>query len=192
MANPETITSASAFTRRTLLVASVGAVAPPPFKGNTSVDSSRTMVIDPATSLWIQWKTAQDITDVLCQRQQSLETQLLQLIRLSDAINDAEGAEAGCATEEESYRARWAAADLAVGYSEAKIEEERAADIAKDLGDALAATPASSVEGVAAKLHAVLREGEWCENCPEFPWPQVRSALSDLIRIGRLASFPKF
>jgi hypothetical protein len=56
----------------------------------------------------------------------------------------------------------------------------------------LAATPASSVEGVAAKLHAVLREGEWCENCPEFPWPQVRSALSDLIRIGRLDSFPEF
>ncbi|MBG0810434.1 hypothetical protein IY145_13750 [Methylosinus sp. H3A] len=65
-------------------------------------------------------------------------------------------------------------------------------DIAKELADALAATPASSVEGVAAKLHAVLREGEWCENCPEFPWPQVRSALIDLIRIGRLDSFPEF
>lgn len=192
MAVPETITSASAFTRRTLLVASVGAVTPAPFKGIASVDSSHTMVVDPATSLWTQWKTAQDLTDVLCQKQQSLETRLMQMIRASDGVDDDEGAEAGCAIEEEIYRTRWAAADLAVGYSEAKKDEERAADIARDLADALAATPASTVEGVVAKLHAVLREGEWCENCPEFPWPQVRSALTDLVRIGRLDSFPKF
>jgi hypothetical protein len=38
----------------------------------------------------------------------------------------------------------------------------------------------------AAKLDAVLVEGEWCEDCPEFPWPQIRGALADLIRIGRL------
>ena len=137
MAEPEITTSVSSLTRRTLLVASVGAVAPAPFKGIASVDSSHTMVVDPATSLWTQWKAAQDVTDALCQKQQSLETRLMQLIRASDGVDDTEGAEAGCATEEENHRARWAAADLAVGYSEAKKEEERAADIAKELADAL-------------------------------------------------------
>jgi hypothetical protein len=192
MAVPETITSASAFTRRTLLVASVGAAAPVPFTGIAPVDTALAEASDPAPFLWTQWKTAQDIADALCQKQQSLETRLMQLIGASRAIGDAEGTEVDCAAQEENYRARWAAADFAVGYSEAKKEEVRAADIAKELADALAATPACSVEGVAAKLHAVLREGEWCENCPEFPWPQVRSALTDLIRIGRLDSFPEF
>jgi len=32
----------------------------------------------------------------------------------------------------------------------------------------------------------VLRQSEWCEDCPEFPWPQIRSALADLVRIGDL------
>ncbi|PWB84371.1 MAG: hypothetical protein C3F11_01680 [Methylocystaceae bacterium] len=188
MAEPE----ATSFTRRTLLVASVGAAAPAPFRGVAPVvDTSRTEVADPATSVWTQWRTARDFADALCRKQQSLETRLMQLIRASRTIGEAADAETDQAGCEEDHRVRWAAADLAIGYSEAKKEEEQAADTAKELADALAATPALSIAGVAAKLHAILREGEWCENCPEFPWPQVRSALTDLIRIGRLDSFPE-
>lgn len=192
MAEPEITTRAPSFTRRTLMVASVGAAAPASFGEIAALDTSRIEAADAAMSMWTQWRAAQDAADVLCQKQQSLETQLMRLIRESCSIDNTDCAEADRAAQEEDERARWVAADSAVGYSEAKKEEERAADIAKDLADALAATPASSVAGVAAKLHAVLREGEWCENCPEFPWPQVRSALTDLIRIGRLDSFPEF
>lgn len=42
-----------------------------------------------------------------------------------------------------------------------------------------------SSAGVAAKLDAVLREGNIWEDGSEFPWPQIRSALDDLARIGR-------
>jgi len=48
------------------------------------------------------------------------------------------------------------------------------------------ATPAQSLARVAGKLDALLREGEWCEACPEFPWPQIHSALTDPSRIARL------
>ncbi len=191
MAESEITMIAPSFTRRTLLVASVSAAAPASFRGVAPLDTSHIEVADGAMSLWTHWRAAQDAADVLCQKQQSLETQLMQLIRGSHSIDSIDCAKADRAAQEEDDCA-WAAADLAIGYSEAKKEEERAADIAKGLADALAATPASSVAGVAAKLHAVLREGEWCENCPEFPWPQVRSALIDLIRIGRLDSFPEF
>ncbi|MER9614281.1 hypothetical protein [Mesorhizobium sp. M0207] len=39
---------------------------------------------------------------------------------------------------------------------------------------------------MADKLDAVLREGEAWEECSEFPWPQIRSALNDLVRFGKL------
>lgn len=42
---------------------------------------------------------------------------------------------------------------------------------------------------MAAKLDALLRQGEWCEDCPEFPWPQLRSAFEDLLRLGDLGAY---
>lgn len=54
------------------------------------------------------------------------------------------------------------------------------------MAEALSATPVSLIARVAAKLDAVLRQGEWCEDCPDIAWPQIRSALADLVRIGEL------
>ncbi|WP_420963949.1 hypothetical protein [Brucella sp. IR073] len=39
--------------------------------------------------------------------------------------------------------------------------------------------------GVAGKLDAALREGEYFEDCTDFPWPLIRSALGDILRIVR-------
>jgi len=61
----------------------------------------------------------------------------------------------------------------------------------EDLLEALATTPATSLAGVAGKLDAV-REGETCEECGEFPWPQIRSAFGDLMRIGRQMTPERF
>ncbi len=88
-----------------------------------------------------------------------------------------------------AFQTRWNATDAEIGYSVAKEAEERAGEHEQELAEALWVTPARSLAGIACKLDALLREGEWCETCPEFPWPQIRSALTDLMRLARLENF---
>ena len=63
--------------------------------------------------------------------------------------------------------------------------ERKAADRAEDLLELLSETPAVSLAGVMAKLDAVPREGQASKDDAEFPWPQIRSALEAIGRIGR-------
>jgi len=51
--------------------------------------------------------------------------------------------------------------------------------------EALMVTPATTLAGIAGKLDAVLCEGESSEECTEFPWPELRAMLTDLVRIGQ-------
>lgn len=93
-----------------------------------------------------------------------------------------------CAVAEakfEAHKLRWDMADRDIGYSVTVHAEREAADRASDLLDAIAAMPATSLAGVAAKLDAVLREGNIWEDGSEFPWPHIRSALDDLAHIAR-------
>ncbi|KUM23644.1 hypothetical protein AU467_33010 [Mesorhizobium loti] len=62
------------------------------------------------------------------------------------------------------HQARWDAADKDIGYSAALRAEREVADRAEDLLEALFKTPATSLACVAAKLDAVLREGEVSED----------------------------
>lgn len=164
---------------------------------------------DPVLTLWRQWQDAHRLTDRLCRRQQGLERQLIRtigfpfsVIRLSDgepvaaysreAIRDvlrlAPKEAAACAEAEakfEAHKLRWDRADRDIGYSATVQAERDSADRASDLLDAMAAMPATSLAGVAAKLEAVLREGNIWEDGSEFPWPHIRSALDDLTRIAR-------
>ncbi|WP_352842599.1 hypothetical protein [Mesorhizobium sp. M0933] len=43
----------------------------------------------------------------------------------------------------------------------------------------------AALRSVAAKLDAVLKEGQLSEDDVEFPWPQIRSAFEDIAEIGR-------
>ncbi|KXF77176.1 hypothetical protein ATN84_07075 [Paramesorhizobium deserti] len=79
----------------------------------------------------------------------------------------------------------WDRLDDALGYSRAEKAEIRADRTEMKLADALMATPATTLAGVAGKLDAVLRRGEYFEAGPDFPWPQLRAALADLVRIGQ-------
>lgn len=133
---------------------------------------------DEALSLWRDWRAAHRATLLLCRAQQRLETRLAETVGFPPDADD--GA---------SQRAHWEAADALLGYSAAKREEERAAAQEQARAEALWATPATSLAGVAAKLDALLRQGEWCEDCPEFPWPQLRSAFEDMVRLGDLGAF---
>lgn len=164
---------------------------------------------DPVLTLWRQWQDAHRLTERLCRRQQGLERQLIQtvgfpfsVIRLTDgapvaaysreAIRDvlrlAPDEAAACADAEaefEAHELRWDRADRDIGYSATVQAERGSADRASDLLDTMTAMPATSLAGVAAKLEAVLREGNIWEDGSEFPWPQIRSALDDLSRIAR-------
>jgi hypothetical protein len=62
-------------------------------------------------------------------------------------------------------------------------------DMGSRMGSSLAASNRRRISNQrrdAGKLDALRREGEWRETCPEFPGPQVRSALIDLMILPRL------
>jgi hypothetical protein len=160
-----------------------------------------------ALSLWREWQAAHAGAIMLCREQQRLETQLADTIGFPCAVAEIPDAKAptmvfslaelddlfgavprGSKAEAEllDHQARWDEADHLVGYTAAKRAEEQAEEQAQMLAEALWAAPASSLAGVAAKLDAVLAMGEWSQDCQEFPWPQVRSALADLVRLGHL------
>jgi hypothetical protein len=164
---------------------------------------------DPAVAIWRQWQDAHNLTERLCRQQQRLERTLLETvgfpcatIRLRDgesvtlhslaAIHevldlgpDDVAKRAKADADFAVHQARWDAADKDIGYSAALRAEREAADRAEDLLEALSKTPAASLAGVAAKLEAVLREGEISEGSCEFPWPQIRSAFEDIRDLRR-------
>jgi hypothetical protein len=165
---------------------------------------------DPALPLWRKWKVAYLNTAALCQEQQRLESRLAKTVGFPSAevylpdedttirvswhgdIEELFGdhpeladlrakAEADLA----AHQARWDDADCRIGYSAAIRLERAAADHEQELVEALMETPATTLAGVAGKLDAVLHEGESSEQCMEFPWPQLRAAFIDLVRIGQ-------
>ncbi|RCW23321.1 hypothetical protein DFR48_107193 [Ciceribacter lividus] len=209
MADSDNSTTLPFVTRRKVLAGTsiaIGAWGSGAFAGDKVTGEASP---DPVLTVWRQWQDAHRLTERLCREQQRLERQLVEtvgfpfaVIRLSDgepvaaysreAIREvlrlAPEEAAACANAEAEFAAResqWDRADRDIGYSATVRAEREAADRASDLLDAMAATPATSVAGIAAKLDAVLREGKVLEDGSEFPWPQVRSALDDLARIGR-------
>ncbi|GLS35700.1 hypothetical protein GCM10010869_12890 [Mesorhizobium tianshanense] len=172
-------------------------------------EAAASMPPDPALVLWREWQNAHRLTERLCRRQQRLETRLVESVgfpcvtlRLPEgedvtvhsieALNEVLGKEPDRAalrgTAEADFavhQARWDAVAEETGYTAALRAEREAGERAQDLLEAFSTTPATSLAGVAGKLDAVLREGEAWEGCSEFPWPQIRSALNDLVRIAQ-------
>lgn len=209
MADSDDTTTLSLVTRRKMLASTavaLGAWGSNAFAGNKIAGETSS---DPVLTLWHQWQDAHRLTESLCRQQQGLERQLAEtvgfpfaIIQLSDgervaaysleAIHDVlhlapEETEACAKAEAEfaAHKLQWDRADQEIGYSATVQAEREAGDRAEDLLDAMAATSATCLVGVAAKLDAVLREGNIWEDGSEFPWPQIRSALDDLARIGR-------
>ncbi|MER9282120.1 hypothetical protein NKI58_33965 [Mesorhizobium sp. M0522] len=166
-------------------------------------------LFDPALALWREWQTAHRLSERLCREQQRLETRLVEsvgfpraTVRLPEGedvtvhsiemLNEVLGkgpdmvalrkkAEADFA----AHQVRWDAAAEETGYTAALRAEREAGDRAEELVQAFSAVPDATLAGVAGKLDAVLREGEAWEECSEFPRPQIRSALNDLVRIAQ-------
>nr|WP_284452435.1 hypothetical protein [Mesorhizobium sp. WSM4875] len=165
---------------------------------------------DPALALWREWQSAYAHTVELCRKQQYLERRLVEAIGFPKAevelpdenvtvtvswpgdIEDLFGdnpdvvdQRARAEKDLAAHQARWDAEDRRIGYSAAKREELAAGFREQELLEALMTAPAATPAGVAAKLDAILREGESAEDCTEFPWPELRAALGDLARIGQ-------
>lgn len=211
MADSDNSTTLPHVTRRKLLTGSaiaVGAWNSGAFAGN---EIAGTASSDPVLTLWHQWQDAHGLTERLRCQQQGLERQLaetvgfpLAMIELPDgepvaaysreAIHDvfrlAPEQTAACAKAEAEFAAhklRWDRVDRGIGYSATVQAEREAGYRAEELLDAMVVISATTLAGVAAKLDAILREGNIFEDGSEFPWPHIRSALNDIRRLERYA-----
>lgn len=206
MADSDHSTTLPSVTRRRLMAGVAAASVARPLGGMAAQQSpSRSGEGDPAIGLREQWQRLHDQTQALCRQQQRLETYLVKTVgfpvvklRLSngeemtihspgsrpDFIAPEEAERWKEAIEElASRQARWNAADLEVGFSQAEelVRQSEAAEQA--LMQRLSLTRASSIEGVLTKLAVILCDGEhWCD-LEEFPWPHIRSVLNDLAHI---------
>lgn len=164
---------------------------------------------DPAVALWREWQAAHELAERLYLRQQELEVELAERVdclctvvnlpdgegvticskaaldRIIGDRTDMAGIRARAEADLAERQARWDAADREIGYSVTLKAEREAEEREERLLKALSATPATSLAGVVGKLDAVMRrDGAW-EDYSKHPWPQIRSARDDLVRLGR-------
>lgn len=116
---------------------------------------------DPARVAWRVWWTTLGRRTESSQRQQQLERALFSLgVALPSDV----------ASTEREYRDALEAKDGA-----SKTEEEAA--------DALWQTPAQSIAGVTAELHAAVTRWQPSATSQQEPWPQIPAVIADLLRI---------
>ncbi|WP_306028968.1 hypothetical protein [Stappia sp. MMSF_3263] len=212
MADSEISTTVPFVTRRELLTGTAVATAMMPLQHGAMATAALagSGAFDPALSLWHEWKAAYHHTATLCRKQQGLETQLVSTIGFPQVGVSLPGEgftisissrgdiqkyfgdhpayaefRSQIETDLAAHKERWDAEDKRIGYSAAKRAERAAACREQELIEALLATPATTLAGIAAKLDAVLHEGQTSEDCTEFPWPELRSVKHDLVRIGQ-------
>ncbi|MFK4822879.1 hypothetical protein ACI0FS_22355 [Ochrobactrum quorumnocens] len=207
MADSDNSTTLPFVTRRKILTGTaiaLGALTFDAFANDTiEIEGSS----DPVLALWRQWQETHLLMESHVRKAQSLEQQLAETldypcakIELSDGewvtaysltaireiFDGAPNERAACSRAETEFAAnqlRWDEADRAIGYSATVKAEHEAADRAANILDIMATTSSTSLAGVEAKLDAALREGSVWDDCSEFPWPQIRSALNDIIRL---------
>ncbi|WP_332303037.1 hypothetical protein [Rhizobium sp. GR12] len=186
MADSDNSTTLSSVTHRTMLAGMAVIVEAWSSSAFAGKKISGEAFSDPAVILWQRWQDAHCQTENLRRQQQELERKLAKTvgfprasIRLSggkcvtahspEAIHEvyrlAPEEAVACAKAEEEFavhKSRWETADQEIGYSAAVRAEREAGDRAGHLLDAMAATSATTLVGVAAKLDALLREmHEW-------------------------------
>ncbi|GHD21346.1 hypothetical protein ACFOEZ_19935 [Tianweitania populi] len=163
---------------------------------------------DPVASLWREWEAVHERVQHLSRRMQELEIELAErtdclgmrvtlpgegpvllysheaLDRLVGDRTDVDEIRRQAAAELDERQARFEAVADDVEYFSTMKAEQGAFKQAEALLDAMAITQAASLAGVANKLEAVSRWGAaWDEHPKEFPWPQIRSAHQDLVRL---------
>ncbi|WP_206631169.1 hypothetical protein [Mesorhizobium sp. M7A.F.Ca.MR.362.00.0.0] len=209
MADSDNNTPLSFVTRRTVLGATAIAILGWERSALAGTAPAEAVPSDPALAIWREWRNAHEASERLCDQSARLERTLVETVgfphatvqlpggedvtvhsigalrEVLDADAEADEPRAKAEARLAAHQARWDAADRRIGYSSVAEAERQAADRAEELLEALAAAPATSLTGVAAKLNAVLLESEVREGGAEFPWPQIRSAFDDVMRLGQ-------
>ncbi|MGQ2906186.1 MAG: hypothetical protein ACT6RL_21570 [Neoaquamicrobium sediminum] len=189
-------------------------------RGFASLDAL-SAIDDPAVALWRDWETTHEQVQRLGRRQQELEVELGERVDCLGTLVRVRGGEPvyvcsphaldrliGERTDMAAIRlqaegelaqkqARYEAVAEEIGYFSSMKAEQQAFQRAEAILEAMAATRAVSLAGVAGKLDAVVRWGEaWAEHRLTFPWQQIRSAHRDLVALGRQtapdAFFPEY
>ncbi|PWK61248.1 hypothetical protein [Aminobacter sp. AP02] len=197
-------------TRRVAFVSTILALAGWPFQARALAYGAvpKDTATDPAVLLWQNFKAVQLKGELLYRRMQELEIELAErvdflgtvvsipgggdvLVCSKEGLDRIVGDRADMAdlrakaeSELNAGQAQFDAAASEIGYFTALKAEQEAFAQVSFLLDALSTTPAVSVAGVAGKLDAVMCEGEARDDCLAFPWPQIRAARDDLLRIG--------
>ncbi|MBB4096159.1 hypothetical protein [Brucella pecoris] len=207
MADSDNSTTLPFVTRRKILTGTAivaGALASDVFARDMIENEA---LSDPVLALWREWQDAHLLMESHGSRLKSLEQQLAEtvdypcakielsggdsvtaysLTAIREIFDGAPDENVACAKAEAEFaehQLRWDEADLEIGYSATVRAELEAGDRAANILDVMATTSSTSLAGVEAKLDATLREGNVWEDCSEFPWPQLRSVLNDILRM---------
>ncbi|NTG41675.1 hypothetical protein [Rhizobium rhizogenes] len=217
MADSDNSRSLPIVTRRRLLSASAAwltlqvGTADAALLGN---DREQGMNADPVLALWQGWTTAYSEMEHLCRVQQRLESQMMKTVGFPSVeivAGDGEHSVMAFSMEEIDYQlggrpefeaakaqakailterqTAWDALGEHLGYNHAKRGEEAACARQNGLAIALWTEPARSIAGATAKLHAILSVGQGSHD--EFPWPQIRAVITDLLTMGDVHSVPE-
>lgn len=179
MADSDNSTTLRSVTRRRLMIgAAAASVARPSGAAAGENMSPNSPQEDPSLRLCEQWREAHSNTTALCRKQQVLETQLIRTIGFP--------ARDRAVVDPTANQARWDAVDDQIGYSkmDGMIRQSEAAEQAI-LGNLLL-SPATTIQGVLAKLSVILCEAEHREDPNDFPWPHIRALRNDLTRLHGL------
>ena len=208
MADSDSSRTLSSVTRRTLLrmatttVGAHAAAAQPKGEGEGAAACGG----DPALALWRDWQAANRKACALGRRQARLESKLVNaigfpqidlsvpkpiIVSTTAEIEHWLGGKPERAAECEkamselaAHQEAWQEMDRRIGYSRARNAERDAQAAEEDLLETLWKSRASTWAGAAGKLHAMLKTGEPREGSQEFPWPQIRMVLADLLHIA--------
>jgi hypothetical protein len=150
-----------------------------------------------ALTKWSTWSQAYSDYSRLCGVQQRLESELFrtaateQRVPLPESASfapsepferDAPAKALSSSEPEVGFRAsQWDAVDDVAGHSRAKAAEDSASAREQLLAADLWSVSGKSAVSAMAKLHCLLEQGEPVPGSGEFPWPQIRSALADLL-----------
>ncbi|WHS91314.1 hypothetical protein VPK21_002112 (plasmid) [Sinorhizobium kummerowiae] len=123
---------------------------------------------DPVLAVWHQWYAAWESLSESSLLQQRLERSLFSAV-LPPPLEQSAGLRA---------------------YEKALEAEDRACTAEDHAAEALWRTPARSVAGATAKLHALGTNWQPSSTSEEEPWSQIRSVIADLLKIdtGSVAS----
>ncbi|TCM48336.1 hypothetical protein C8J36_11436 [Rhizobium sp. PP-F2F-G48] len=206
MADSETNRTLPPITHRNLLSTAVALLSAYDAKPRSEV-SREDPQLDAALLCWQEWATAQARLTQLNDTQSRLEKAMAREVLPAHVMLEVlerpapvfaetdeeihhwmkgphyKKARLSAKTELGKRRAAWNAADIRIGFTKAKRAEEAAADRSAQLSDELLDLPASSVAGLAAKLHVVITDGQPGPDNGEFPWPQLRLILLDIVRL---------